>query len=220
MEKFEFAHGREWGVKCKLQGFHGGQCSCKLECGHEIHMERVTPNLPMVGHERTCLFHWSLSFDKMIQKYIKASLQSQHKQLCKDYKNAKIIDKADIKHHVIWSLWLSSGVATEVDILGLLEWLGFWHFPYMQWDGNMNFVGYTATLIYAIFFNFDYHIYILLQFVQYSHDITIDGRAKMPTYKFAKMVHNKWLHQSGNKMTCFYKAPTDDMIHAFMHIAN
>lgn len=88
-----------------------------------------------------------------------ASLQFQHKQLCKDYKDAKIIDKADIKHHVIWSLWLSYGVATKADILGLSEWLGFWHFPYMQWDGHMIFVGCFAALIYAIFFHF-YFIYI------------------------------------------------------------
>ena len=47
------------------------------------------PTLPMVAHERTCLFHWSTSFDKVTQKYIKPSLQFQHKQLCKDYKDAK-----------------------------------------------------------------------------------------------------------------------------------
>lgn len=56
--------------------------------------------------------------------------------------------------------------------------------------------------------------------MRYSHDINIDGRAEMPTYNLAKMVHNKWLHQSGNKMICLYKAPMDDMIRAFMHIAN
>ena len=29
------------------------------------------PSLPMVKCERTCLFHWSMSLDKMMQKYIK-----------------------------------------------------------------------------------------------------------------------------------------------------
>jgi hypothetical protein len=61
------------------------------------------PNLPMVGRECTCLFHLSQSLDKVTQKYIKTSLQFQHKHLCMDYKNAKAIDEATIKYHVIRS---------------------------------------------------------------------------------------------------------------------
>ena len=37
------------------------------------------PSLPMVGSERTCIFHWSQSLDKVTQKYIKTSLQFHHK---------------------------------------------------------------------------------------------------------------------------------------------
>ena len=37
------------------------------------------PSLSMVGHERTCLFHWSQNLDKVTQKHIKVSLQFQHK---------------------------------------------------------------------------------------------------------------------------------------------
>jgi hypothetical protein len=33
-------------------------------------------------------------------------------------------------------------------------------------------------------------------------------------------MHNKWLQQSGNKMTCLYEATVDDLICAFMQIAN
>lgn len=44
--------------------------------------------------------------------------------------------------------------------------------------------------------------------------------AEMPTYNLAKMMHNKWLQPSGNKMTCLYEAMIDDMIRAFMQIAN
>ena len=58
------------------------------------------PSLPMVGHERICLFHWLQSLDKVTQKYIKTSLQFQYKQLCKDYKDAKTIDEAETKYHV------------------------------------------------------------------------------------------------------------------------
>ena len=61
----------------------------------------------MVGSERTCIFHWSQSLDKVTQKYIKTSLQFHHKQLCKDYKDAKTIDEAETKYHVICSWWLN-----------------------------------------------------------------------------------------------------------------
>ena len=50
--------------------------------------------------------------------------------------------------------------------------------------------------------------------------MTIEERAEMPTCNLVEIVHNKWLQQSGNKMTCLYEATVDDMIHAFMQIAN
>ena len=52
------------------------------------------PPLPMVTRERTCFFHWFASLDNVTQKYIKPSLQFQHKQLYKDYKDAKTMDDA------------------------------------------------------------------------------------------------------------------------------
>ena len=36
----------------------------------------------------------------------------------------------------------------------------------------------------------------------------------------AETVHNKWLQQSGTKMTCLYEATLDNMIRFFMQIAN
>ena len=39
----------------------------------------------------------------------------------------------------------------------------------------------------------------------------------MQPCNFVEMVDNKWLQQSGNKMTCLYKATIDDIIHAFVH---
>ena len=50
--------------------------------------------------------------------------------------------------------------------------------------------------------------------------MTIEKRAEMPTCNLAGTVHNKWLQQFGNKMTCLYEATVDDMIRAFMQIAN
>jgi hypothetical protein len=103
------------------------------------------PSLPMVGRERTCLFNWSQSLDKVTQKYMKTSLQFQYKQLCKDYKDVKTIDEGETKYHVIRSWWLSSGDAPEEGILGLSEWLGFWHFRYRQWGGHMILI--SASLL-------------------------------------------------------------------------
>ena len=46
--------------------------------------------------------------------------------------------------------------------------------------------------------------------------MTINERAEMPTCNLVKMVHNKWLQQSGNKMTSLYVAIVDDLIYAFI----
>ena len=61
------------------------------------------PSLPMVVHGCVCLFHWFASLDKVTKKYIKPSLQFEHNQICKDYKDAKMMDDADTKYHVIRS---------------------------------------------------------------------------------------------------------------------
>jgi hypothetical protein len=105
------------------------------------------PSLPMVARERTCLFHWSASLDKVTHKYIKPSLQFQ--QICKDYKDSKKMDDVETKYHVIRSWWLSSRAASEEGILGLSEWLEFWHFRYRQWGGHMLLVStyQTSSLI-------------------------------------------------------------------------
>jgi hypothetical protein len=50
--------------------------------------------------------------------------------------------------------------------------------------------------------------------------MNIDERVEMPTCNLAETMHNKWLQQSGNKMTCLYQATVDDLICAFMQIAN
>ena len=50
--------------------------------------------------------------------------------------------------------------------------------------------------------------------------MTIDERAEMPTRNLAEIVPNKWLQQSSNKMTCLHETTVDDMIRAFMQIAN
>lgn len=50
--------------------------------------------------------------------------------------------------------------------------------------------------------------------------MTIDEHAEIPTCNLAKTLHNKWLQQSGNKITCLYEAIVDDLIWAFMQSAN
>jgi hypothetical protein len=56
------------------------------------------PSLSIVGRERTCLFYWFASLEKVTQNYINPSLQFQHNQLCKDYGDAKTMDKVVTKY--------------------------------------------------------------------------------------------------------------------------
>ena len=48
----------------------------------------------------------------------------------------------------------------------------------------------------------------------------MDERVEMPTCNLGETMHNKWLQQSGNKMNCLYEATMDNLIRAFMEIAN
>jgi hypothetical protein len=71
------------------------------------------PSVPLEGRERTYFFHWCANLDKITQKHIRPSLQHEHKQFCKDYKDAKSLEDADIKYHVIRAWWLASRATTE-----------------------------------------------------------------------------------------------------------
>ena len=98
-------------------------------------------------HKRTFLFHWFAILDNITQKYTKHHLQFQHIQMCKDHKDAKTMD-------VMCSRWLSLGVATKEGTLGLLEWLGFSHFHYMQCGDHMFIVDTIPNYILnGVFFS-------------------------------------------------------------------
>ena len=51
-------------------------------------------------------------------------------------------------------------------------------------------------------------------------NLSLDERADMPSCNLAEAVHNTWLQQLGNQMTCVYKATVDDFIRAFMQTTN
>ena len=78
----------------------------------------------MEGQEWTFMFHLSANHEKITQKYIKASLQFQYKQLCKEYKDAKAME-THTKYHVIHTWWISSWAINKEGMYMLLEWLGF-----------------------------------------------------------------------------------------------
>jgi hypothetical protein len=83
-----------------------------------------------------------------------------YKHICKDYKDAKTMDDAETKYHVIRSWWLSSGAASEEGILGLSEWLGFWHFCYKQWGGHILLVStYQTSLLNVIYLMFFLYLF-------------------------------------------------------------
>ena len=48
----------------------------------------------------------------------------------------------------------------------------------------------------------------------------INDRAEMPTCNLVETVDNKWIQQSGNKMTCLYETTVDNMIYTFIQMAN
>jgi hypothetical protein len=71
---------------------------------------------------------------------IRANLQDQHQQLCRQYKNAASSLEFETRYFAIRAWWLSSGAMTEQGLSRLELWLAFWHFHYRQWSGFMRLV--------------------------------------------------------------------------------
>jgi hypothetical protein len=57
----------------------------------------------MVDRERTCLFHWTQSLEKHTKADIRQDLQYQHRILCQQYKNAKLMAEVETKFLAIWA---------------------------------------------------------------------------------------------------------------------
>jgi hypothetical protein len=69
--------------------------------------------IPMKDQERTCLFHWAQSLEKHLKADICVDLQYQHRQLCRQYKNATSASESETRYLAIRAWWLSSGATTE-----------------------------------------------------------------------------------------------------------
>ena len=95
------------------------------------------PSVPMENRERTCLFHWTLCLQRATSRNIKLELQDQHKELCRQWKDAKSQEEAEMKYNVIRGWWVSSGATTEAGRRALNDWMAFWHYRYRQWGGAM-----------------------------------------------------------------------------------
>ena len=103
-----------------------------------------------VDKKRTCLFHWTQSLEKHTKADIRQYLQSQHQQLCQQYKDAKSMAEAETKYLAIQAWWLSSGAASEQSLPRLELWLAFWHFRYRQWGGFMELVSPLFSSTYFL----------------------------------------------------------------------
>jgi hypothetical protein len=98
------------------------------------------PTIPMKDQERTCLFHWAQSLEKHTKADIRAKLQHQHQQLCRQYKNAALVSGSETRYLANRAWWLSSRATSEEGLSRLELWLAFWHFRYRQWGGFMQFI--------------------------------------------------------------------------------
>jgi hypothetical protein len=102
--------------------------------------------IPMKDQERTCLFHWAQSLEKHTKADIRADLQHQHRQLCRQYKNTASASESKTRYLAIRVWWLSSGATVEQGLSRLQLWLAFWHFRYRQWGGFMQLVSFVLFI--------------------------------------------------------------------------
>jgi hypothetical protein len=102
--------------------------------------------IPMKDQEKTYLFHWAQSLEKHTKADIRADLQYQYRQLCRQYKNAASTSESETRYLAIRAWWLSSGATSEEGLSRLELWLAFWHFHYRQWGGFMQLVSFLLFI--------------------------------------------------------------------------
>jgi hypothetical protein len=70
-------------------------------------------SVKMVDRERSCLLHWTTSFNRHTEKLIRPEFEEAYKRLCKQYKDAKTILEAEELYLGIKAWWLSSRATSE-----------------------------------------------------------------------------------------------------------
>jgi hypothetical protein len=130
-----------------FKGFMADSAQANWNCVRKIYGSGDA-TVPMPDRERTCQFHWATSLRKHTEAHIIGSdLQRQHYVLCKQYRDAKNMEEADICFHAIRAWWTSSGATTASGLRDLELWLVFWHFRYRQWGGFMQLVSTTSLFL-------------------------------------------------------------------------
>jgi hypothetical protein len=69
--------------------------------------------IPMKDQERTYLFHWIQFLEKHTKADIRANLQHQHRQLCKQYKNVVLPSESETQYLAIQAWCVFSRATTE-----------------------------------------------------------------------------------------------------------
>lgn len=94
--------------------------------------------------------------------------------------------------------------------------------PLQRMGCSYNYCKYVTLHVLCNILEFWVYVIFLIyyKFVSSLQDMSMKECTKMPTCNLAEIVHNKWLQQSNNKMTCLYEVIVNDLIFAFMQIAN
>lgn len=101
------------------------------------------PNIPMIGKERSCLFHFMDSVRKRTEKNIKVESRNDHIALCLQWRNSIDKEGADAVYNQIVSWW-KLGHAYESCLKELESWLAWWKNRIHRWG---KFV-VTVTLLF------------------------------------------------------------------------
>lgn len=96
-------------------------------------------SIPMLGQERSCLFHFKDSLHKHTKKCIVKDKRQQHIELCESWRNATNEDDAKAKYNIIRAFW-KTGAAYPIQVPALESWLAWWHQRYSHWGAYMDAV--------------------------------------------------------------------------------
>ena len=77
-------------------------------------------------------FHWMNSLNKLITKYVVQGFKKEHKQLCTQWRCAKLEEDATNLFRKIRGWWTSEKVV-DANIPYMECWLSWWHVRYPRW---------------------------------------------------------------------------------------
>lgn len=134
-----------------FRGFMADEAQANWNAVRIVYGEGI--DTPMIGKERSCLFHFMDSVNKHTQKHIKQSSRDEHIAMCLQWRNAITQGDADSIYNKI-TAWWKIGNAYDTSYNELESWMAWWKNRIHRWGKFIVTVciHYILNLLPFVFF--------------------------------------------------------------------